>query len=313
MIDILLPTYNGEKYVREQIDSILHQSAADWRLIIRDDGSTDTTPQIIKEYAETYPDRILCVYDEKGNLGVTNGVFELLRYVKADYVMLCDQDDVWFPNKVARLEKCICMKEKEYPESPILVHSEGILTDEKLRAIGRNSLVSYQEGRDKHRTSFAPLLLCNSVQGASMIFNRELLKILLEFLPESVNRKILHDSIIASVASINGKIFFYHKPLMYYRKHGSNQTDVKKRYLVLWPIYTPEERKDYCSIKFLIVNRRKCMLLRKNFSASLSSWQKRVLDHYIHRPNDWKEFKRLGLDQEFGIRDLLRMRIFGVE
>ena len=94
-VDILLAAYNGGKYIAEQIDSILAQTYQDFRLIIRDDASTDNTVMIIDEYAAKYPDKIWVVHDDAVCKSATKNFFQLLTYAEADYVMFSDQDDYW--------------------------------------------------------------------------------------------------------------------------------------------------------------------------------------------------------------------------
>ena len=99
-IDILLPTYNGEKYLKEQLDSILNQTYKNIRLIISDDCSKDSTPKILEEYRKK--DERIELYLQKENIGVVKGIEFLLKKVKSNYYMLADQDDVWLPIKVEK-------------------------------------------------------------------------------------------------------------------------------------------------------------------------------------------------------------------
>ena len=99
MIDILLSTYNGEKYLNEQIISIQNQSEKDWRLLVRDDGSSDNTLRLL-EYFASQDKRIILIKDDKGNLGVVRSFEILLAQSNADYIMFADQDDVWLANKI---------------------------------------------------------------------------------------------------------------------------------------------------------------------------------------------------------------------
>jgi len=92
-VEILLSTYNGAKYLREQFESIIQQDYPHWKLIVRDDGSSDGTLTIINEYIAKYPDKITLVKDDAGNLGHSNSFSKLLRLSTADFVMYCDQDD----------------------------------------------------------------------------------------------------------------------------------------------------------------------------------------------------------------------------
>ncbi|WP_158513231.1 glycosyltransferase [Shigella sp. FC2383] len=99
MIDILLPVFNGSKYLRQQLDSLLNQSYKNIRVIIRDDLSSDDSRNLIKNYAENTDGKIVYIDSDK-NLGSSLSFHELLKQSTADYVMFCDQDDVWLPNKV---------------------------------------------------------------------------------------------------------------------------------------------------------------------------------------------------------------------
>ena len=100
MIDILLSTYNGEVFLGELIDSVMGQTYQDCRLLVRDDGSTDGTLGILRTYQDNYPQRIVLTNDMLGNVGVIKSFELLLANSSSEYIMFCDQDDVWLPNKV---------------------------------------------------------------------------------------------------------------------------------------------------------------------------------------------------------------------
>ncbi len=134
-IDVLLATYNGARFVAEQIDSILAQRHPHLRLLIRDDGSTDQTPAILAQYAAERPETITIV-DGSGNLGPSGNFSALLQQATAPYVMLSDQDNVWLPGRINGLLTRMQRLEAELgPERPILVHSDLIVTDETLRPL----------------------------------------------------------------------------------------------------------------------------------------------------------------------------------
>ena len=131
MIDILLSTYNGERFIKEQIDSILSQTFTDWRLIIRDDFSKDNTPLIIKEYSEKYPEKISILTSEK-NLGCKSSFETLLRESKNDYVMFSDQDDIWLPDKVKEAYQMMIEAERDNKGKAIICCTDLIVVNEKL-------------------------------------------------------------------------------------------------------------------------------------------------------------------------------------
>ena len=101
-VDILLATYNGERFLQKQIDSILQQTYSNFTIYIRDDGSKDGTIKIIKDYAQKYPNKILFIEDILGNLGVTQNFNELMKYSSANYIAFSDQDDIWLPQKIEK-------------------------------------------------------------------------------------------------------------------------------------------------------------------------------------------------------------------
>ncbi|MFT4144615.1 MAG: glycosyltransferase family 2 protein [Mobilitalea sp.] len=332
-VDILLPVYNGEKFLSQQIESILAQTQDSWRLLIRDDGSKDNSLKIIEDYCSRNPDKIIRIQDEKGNLGIMNNTFELLKYVEAGYVMLSDQDDVWFPSKIDKLLSLIQKKERNHPKLPILVHSEAIVTDEKLkplegteidvfalaaveRELWRNYRSSYfavQNQCDKTRVSFVNLLFLNVVQGASMIFNQALYERLKILMNKKINKNLYHDSVIASIASICGKIFFYGKPLMLYRQHNSNLVGAKIISLLNWMNLNEKEKNRFRSNHYLNINQPKCELILKYYKGNLSIKQIETIEFLCKRRLINVKFIKLGLCREFSAKDLIGMAIFGIK
>lgn len=216
MIDILLASYNGEKYIAEQIESILNQTYKDYRLLIRDDGSTDDTLRIIKEYCSKYPDKIILVEDEIKCKSAVKNFFQLLQYAEADYVMFSDQDDYWLENKI---EVCMNkMKEAEKIESahkPILVYANYRVVGEKLEDIGFNHKKSQVAA---HHTELNRLLVQNYVTGCLVLANRALYKAMGEY-DEAIP---MHDGWAAICASAMGKIYHIDETVMLYRQHGDN-------------------------------------------------------------------------------------------
>ena len=215
-IDILLASYNGEKYIAEQIESILSQTFTDWRLLIRDDGSTDNTPAIIESYAEKYPGKIEVVHDDKGGGNLVKNFFELLGHAEADYVMFCDQDDYWLPEKIRiTLER---MKEAEYenPDTPVMIFTGLELTDEKLRSMKKFMAVSIAE----FLYTFDCLIISNCVSGCTEMLNRPLYSNIGEW---SENISCLHDHWTAIYASAFGTVCHVSQALVLYRQHSGNQ------------------------------------------------------------------------------------------
>ncbi|MFD1601611.1 glycosyltransferase family 2 protein [Flavobacterium artemisiae] len=212
VVDILMATYNGEKYLKDQINSILYQTYKNWRLIIRDDNSSDRTTEIINNYADLDPRIIIC-NDDKGNLGVFKNFMELISISDSPYIMFADQDDIWINDKVEVSLKFIRKVEKE--NSPTLVFSNSILMNEGLtKKFGFN-----------YRTSFKPeltnFLFYNAgYQGAAMIFNIDLKKKIFPFFDNCP----VHDYHISLVGLLLGNVFYIDRPLMLYRRHEKATT-----------------------------------------------------------------------------------------
>ncbi|MBD3619180.1 MAG: glycosyltransferase family 2 protein [Chromatiales bacterium] len=217
---ILLGTYNGSKYVREQIKSIQYQTHEDWVLLVRDDGSSDETVELVDALAQDDP-RITILDDEHGNVGASRN-FSLLAQEAlrqdADYVMFCDQDDIWMHDKVfVSLNKIKQAESAAKPNTPVLVHSDLTVTDEKLCLI-HSSFLKMQHIRHEARHPLETLLVQNFVTGCTCIANKHLVKIA-EPVPTEA---LMHDWWYALVAAHTGIIDYIPVPTLLYRQHGHN-------------------------------------------------------------------------------------------
>lgn len=215
-IAILMATYNGEKYVGDQIKSILAQSFDDWKLYIHDDGSMDKTVSIIEKYASEFPEKIEIIYSESTG-GARNNFFFLMQNVKAQYYMCCDQDDIWNKDKIELSYNKILEIEMD-GKKPILVFTDLLVVDEKLHIISK-SMNKYQKLQSE-KTSIGRMLVHNCVTGCTMIFNDRLCKLSLKY--KNKNNIIMHDWWMALCATFYGKCVFLSEPTIKYRQHGDN-------------------------------------------------------------------------------------------
>jgi rhamnosyltransferase len=207
-IDILLPTYNGEKYIGEQIESIINQTYKNWRLLIRDDGSVDGTVGIIKKYIKK-DKRIELIEDNLGNLGLVKNIEKLMKESKADYIMFADQDDVWLNNKI---EIFIKELEKEKGNIPILIHSDCYIANEKLEILRKfKKTTPLKNGLNN-------ILFTYWVQGSSSMINKKLKEKMIPFLEEVY----IHDRYAHLIVELFGKRVYINKCTMYYRQHDNN-------------------------------------------------------------------------------------------
>lgn len=240
-VAILMAAYNGEAYIGEQIESIQNQTFQDWQLFIRDDGSSDKTKIIIREFTAR-DSRIILIEDEKGNLGPLGNFDELLKIgIDSDIILLADQDDIWFPNKIMdsidRLNKI---------NNPIkLVYSNfNVWTPEK------NSKV---EKYGTEKIEYKNLVWQNWIYGCTMCFTKELGLLSLNIPETAVN----HDNWIANLANLYGEIDYLEQPTMDHRIHEDNVTTSSKN---LWGQYynymkqTLFTRKRYVEDKLLFIN-----------------------------------------------------------
>ena len=212
-IDILLATYNGEKYIKEQIDSILNQSYNCFRLLISDDCSTDTTRAILQEYSKN-DDRIKVFYQEK-NIGIVNNFEFLLGKVENNYFMFSDQDDYWKENKIKNTF------EKLQKDDADLAYTDLEVVDENLNQISASywNLKGLTKKIKKYN-NFDSLYLNNYITGCTILCKSKWINTIIPIPKNSKN--ILHDYWIALQVSYKGKITYLDEPTIEYRQHGNN-------------------------------------------------------------------------------------------
>jgi glycosyltransferase involved in cell wall biosynthesis len=217
-VSILMSTFNGGLFLNNQIESILNQSHKNFKLIIRDDGSSDDTLAIINNYIYKYPDVIYLLDDKLGNIGSTKSFFRLLNYVNDEsYIMFSDQDDIWFENKVELFINKIQDLEILNVGLPALVFGDMVVSDSELKILN-NSFWNFQKINPLIIFNWKKILSQNIVTGCSMIINNNGKKVI-QKLP---NIRMIHDHFIAIVISKNGLVDFIKEPTMYYVQHNNN-------------------------------------------------------------------------------------------
>lgn len=209
-IIVLMSTYNGEKYLREQLDSLINQKLLPTKILIRDDGSKDETVNILEEYSSRY--NFIEYYCGK-NIGPAKSFFELInKEDDYDYYSLCDQDDVWFEDK---LSSAIELLDKEDNNIPLLYAGRFVLTDSDLNPL--NSKVS----KLYSFSDFAHSLIYHTAPGCTFVFNKHARNKVVKY---DVNSEycLIHDAIIHKVVTMFGKMILDETSHMYYRQHSNN-------------------------------------------------------------------------------------------
>ena len=272
MITVLLAVYNGEKFLKPQIESILNQTVRDIKILIRDDGSNDKSPEIIAEYASKFPNKISVIKGEPTGSAVSN-FGEMLKQCDDDYIMFADQDDVWFEDKVQKTFDAMLKAESEDPDLPVLVHTDLVVTDSELNTIS-DSFFNYQKIIPEDLT-INKLLVQNYVTGCTVMINR-ILKNRAIPIPESA---AMHDWWLALAASAFGKIVTVNQPLMYYRQHGQNHVGAKAGSgfeFIIRKIKTINTVRDNYDSTY-----RQAELLLKSYDKLLSDVKRETLNAYI--------------------------------
>lgn len=223
-IDILMASYNGSKFIQQQIESILNQTYQNFTLIIGDDYSTDNTPLIVKELQKKNPEKIV-FFEFKENVGLRENFSRLLDYVEADYIMFSDQDDVWLPHKIEISMAKMKELESTYgPEEPILVATDAIVANDDLKEI-HPSYMKYALFNNPDQFTKLNRLLCHGAfMGYSQLFNKSLLNLISPIPPEADT----HDYWTSLAAAAVGKIGFINQPTLFYRQHESQYIGAKR-------------------------------------------------------------------------------------
>ncbi|HEM3598825.1 TPA: glycosyltransferase family 2 protein [Streptococcus suis] len=210
-VNILMSTYNGQQFLAEQIRSIQEQSYTDWTLFIRDDGSSDNTKEILKDF-ERQDSRIHLIDNDKSdNLGVIKSFHKLVNHDRADYYFFSDQDDVWLPNK---LELSLKETKNYLADLPLMVYMDLKVVNQDLE-IMTESMVKSQSHHAN--TELVQELTENTVTGGVAMINHALAEMWQE-----TDDILMHDWYLALLASAFGNLVFIDRPGELYRQHSDN-------------------------------------------------------------------------------------------
>lgn len=210
-VNIVLSTYNGARFLAEQLESIQKQTFTDWQLLIRDDGSTDITPQIIAEFVKADPRIHFINEHDRQNFGVIKNFFTLVKYEKADYYFFSDQDDVWLPDKMATMLDEVIHHDKS---QPLMIYMDLSVVDQDLN-VTHPSMIRSQSHHAN--TTLLAELTENTITGGVAMINHALAEKW-----EDTDDVIMHDWYLALLATATGKLVYIDKPGELYRQHDNN-------------------------------------------------------------------------------------------
>lgn len=278
IVNVMLSTYNGEKYLKEQLDSVLNQEKVIVRLYIRDDGSSDDTIKILQEYQSRFPNIYLF---EEQNLGCINSFLRLIYLTNSDsehgdYFAFCDQDDIWDKDKLIEGIQML----KEYDDIPALYCSNLKVVDHHLNFI--RYMNSTNAKPDKNTC-----LLTNIATGCTCIMNRKLVNLHtkrtnLEFI-------IMHDWWFYCLASFYGKVIYDKRAFINYRQHqknvfGARTTSHLKRFLNLLKSFIHSTTEHY--------RERQAKVFFKANSSFLPISENKIIENIaMYRASLWNRIK----------------------
>jgi len=262
-VQVLLSTYNGQKYLKELMDSVLNQDFPNLEILVRDDGSTDETLRVLEKYSGSKNVQIR----QGKNLGAVRSFLKLLQLSSPDvkYMAFCDQDDVWKEDKVSR---AISILEKYCNNLPVMYCSRVTLVDEKLKILGLSQI----PGREP---AFGNALVQNIATGCTIIINNAARQLILKKLPSSA---MIHDWWIYQVVSAFGKVIYDVESGILYRQHSCNLIGEKSSLFLKWRERTRRFLK-YGRIPYVTLQAEE---FRKIYGESLPLDKKIILDRFIN-------------------------------
>lgn len=222
MIAILMSTYNGSLFIKEQIESILKQTNKEWLLYIRDDGSTDDTRMILQEYTRKNPSKIHLLHDEFMNIGAGRSFMHLLEVVNADYYMFCDQDDVWMENKIERTYLYLRNLEQKFGKNTAIgVFTDLTVVDSNLKVLMPSLWKGDNRNPDFVHNFYKQWTNRHASYGCTQMFNHATKKLVLPY-RQFESTMGAHDNWVEYILIKKGVYDYIDESTILYRQHGTN-------------------------------------------------------------------------------------------
>jgi len=272
---VLLAAFNGSRHLPELLDSLRAQTDPGFTVIMQDDGSTDNTPDLLRDVA-AQDSRFVFGAEQGKHLGAAGNFISLICQAEADYCLLCDQDDLWEPGKVSVLKQAMQDMEKQHGENvPLLVHSDCSLIDETGGMIGESFF--RRQGWDPAAVTLPRLLVQNNVTGCTLIMNEPLRKLVAAH--ARAKDLFMHDWFIALTAASFGKIAFVSRPLTRYRQHEGNAIGASSQSLLTRGVSALRNRKD--AKRRILLTYTHTKVFRKLYGEELPDPARTVVDAYL--------------------------------
>lgn len=253
-VQILMSTYNGSAFLKEQIDSILNQTFKNWQLLIRDDGSKDNTVELIEAYQKEYPLKIKRIIGGDGG-GSSQSFMGMLKHVESPYCMFCDQDDYWEKDKIEISLNRIKELEKKDPMCLVYTDMEVVSDDLKTNL---GSFLGLQKLNPKWIKNSNNILAQSMAAGCTMIFTLHLIKII-----KPIKAPLFqHDHWVLINAAIYGNVAFCNQKTMKYRQHSHNTIGSHK---IDW-LYFKNKTKEISKITM------RWLYIKKNFHSKVNTF-----------------------------------------
>ena len=271
-VSIAMATYNGERFLRKQLDSLFSQTRRPDEVVVCDDNSSDGTIDILKEYKLKYG---LRYYVNSSSLGVNRNFFKAIELCTGDYIAICDQDDIWLPNKI---EISLSKLREIENDDPALVSS-------LCNHIDATDEIILELPTQKDSSSYAENLLgsVNISQGCSLMMNKSLRNAILSKKESCINANGMYDSYIGLVATLIGKKYNIGMRLMLYRHHDKNVLGQIKKLTLKEKLLNQTRFKGFVMIKDFKVSHTFILSLKKKLLIKKSAICVNILLRYIMR------------------------------
>ena len=272
---VLLAAYNGSAYLPALLDSLCGQTDPDFTVVMQDDGSTDATPGLLSEIAGR-DSRFVFGSEQGSHLGAAGNFLSLVRQAEADYILLCDQDDVWETDKIAVLKQEMLSLESQYgADTPLLVHSDCMLINEAGEVTGESFF--RRQGWDPGAVTLPRLLVQNNVTGCTLIMNKALQKLVAAH--AKAKELFMHDWFIALTAAAFGHISFVDRPLTRYRQHGDNTIGASSQPLLVRGLTALRNGK--AAKRRILLTYTHTAVFRKLYGDELPAPARKIVEDYL--------------------------------